>query len=702
MNRMEEVFSVMKKAVPKDGVTCENCQKILSESYCHNCSQYICAECVKAHKQLRFLSSHEIVSIDSLRSSFSKDAPEKLKITDRELKCSKHVDEPLKLYCHDCHKLVCRDCIVIDHKDHRYAFVVDAAPHCKAEIKEKAESVKKISENLQVERKSLNELKKKLSDHSASTMRELDNTIDRIVAKLMQKKKVLKKNIDRVVSEAEEKIEIQEKNAQLAVGEVESLLEFMSGNLERATDQEVLSLEKQMSDQVERVTQLYGHPADKFPVPEIPELVVTCGAQVEKVIQAEISVVETPPQCSRIGPGLDVAPTGTKSPTSPPPSDVSTEERPNVFTNLKPDALALVQRLSEGDIPGIEYHVKEGSVHIQLEGESKVEAAITKFQEAYKKVVAPGRRLRAEDVEIPLACSKETAKAEITEFEQKYLSTAFVLDEEKRVIRVISQARQFDQAKMFLEKALQQPSTASAAAPDAVPDSMAMRFSENRTLTLKKGDIAKEKADILVNAANGSLIHGSGVAGALNAASERKLQIHCNKYMEGRRGKNIPVGDVAVTLGGGRLACKHVIHAVGPDGSIYSSAQYERLVKQAISNTFQAAEKCNATSIVLPAISCGIFGISKDLVAQSIIDTILGFNYSKPHPCLSDIRIVILDGSTFSCFTQYLEQKVQPQGKGPSKIFVHSHKVDPQKASKNADENTVALEGELIARYTVH
>ncbi|CAI8022155.1 hypothetical protein GBAR_LOCUS13030 [Geodia barretti] len=49
------------------------------------------------------------------------------------------------------------------------------------------------------------------------------------------------------------------------MGEVESLLEFMSRSLERATDQEVLSLEKQMSDQVERVTQLYGNPVGKFP-----------------------------------------------------------------------------------------------------------------------------------------------------------------------------------------------------------------------------------------------------------------------------------------------------------------------------------------------------------------------------------------------------------------------------------------------------
>ena len=289
VNRMEEVFSVMKKAEAKEN-KCESCSKFPAVSFCHDCSEYICTKCTEAHRDMRLLSSHKVVSIGSLRSTISKSTPEKLKVVQREVRCSKHTDEPLKLYCRDCHKLVCRDCIVIDHKDHRYAFVVDAAPLCKAEIKEKTESVKKISEGLKTAVKSLNDSDKKLSDHETATTRAVDNILDRVAAKLAQKRKELKEKASRMVSEARGKVSTQEKNAQLAVGEVESLLEFMSRSLERATDQEVLSLEKQMSDQVERVTQLYGHPADKFPVPEISELVVTCKAQVEQVIQSQISV----------------------------------------------------------------------------------------------------------------------------------------------------------------------------------------------------------------------------------------------------------------------------------------------------------------------------------------------------------------------------------------------------------------------------
>ena len=293
VNRMEELFSVMKKAERKDSVTCESCRSQLpAADFCHDCSKYICTDCAKAHRQMWLLSSHSVVSIDSLRSTISKNPPEKLQVFSREVKCSKHKDEPLKLYCHDCSKLVCRDCIVIDHKDHEYAFVIDAAPLCKAEIQEKSESVKKITEGVKLAVISLGESRKKLSDHGIATTRAIDQAIDEIVAKLAEKRREMKEKASRIVSEAEEEIAAQEKNAQLAVGELVSLQEFMSRSLETETDQEILSLKKQVSDQVERVGELYSDADRKFPLPELPELVVKCGERVNQAIETELSVAQ--------------------------------------------------------------------------------------------------------------------------------------------------------------------------------------------------------------------------------------------------------------------------------------------------------------------------------------------------------------------------------------------------------------------------
>ena len=281
----------MKKAELKENTQCESCSHFAAIDFCHDCSHYICTKCSEAHKQMLVLSSHKVVSINSLCSTIIKDMPEKIQMVGREVKCSKHTNEPLKLYCHDCHKLVCCDCIVIDHKDHRYALVVDAAPQCKAEIKEKAESVRKVSDSLKAAVKSLEDSKKKLSDQEAATTKAIDDALDEVVATVSQKRRELKAKASEMVSGAKEKVSEQEKNAELAVGEVESLLEFMNRSLETATDQELLSLEKQISDQVDRVSSLYNNPAGKFAVPELP-LVVQCGPGVKHAIKREISVVK--------------------------------------------------------------------------------------------------------------------------------------------------------------------------------------------------------------------------------------------------------------------------------------------------------------------------------------------------------------------------------------------------------------------------
>ena len=255
-------------------------------------------------------------------------------------------------------------------------------------------------------------------------------------------------------------------------------------------------------------------------------------------------------------------------------------------------------------------------------------------------------------------------ESQIAKFEQMYLYCAFVLDEEKPHVRIISQSRQFEQAKQFFSEALQNPQMTPAltsTASKAVAGSLVIMLPNERTLTLKKGDIVQEKADILVNASNKHLLHGGGVAGALNAASEGKLQKYCNKYMETKRKwQELPVGEIAVTHAGGNLKCYHVIHAVGPDSSTHSPSECERLVKVAIHNTLKAAEKHNVTSIALPALSCGIFSVSKDLVACSMIDAITNFNFTKPSPVLSDMRVVIIDEPTHSCFAHHFQQIAQP------------------------------------------
>ena len=348
----------------------------------------------------------------------------------------------------------------------------------------------------------------------------------------------------------------------------------------------------------------------------------------------------------------------THSTSLPGPQDTPPdEEMTTLFPNLNGDALALLKRLPEGDIPGVEYTVRDGSVRILLEKESEVDKAITKFQAAYKEVaLSNDRRLRVECIDVPEARTRQEVEAQIAKFEQQYKFCAFVLLEEKRQVKVISQARQFEQAKTFFLEALQQSGAVGQFTSPA--NAMVLTLPSHRRLTLKMSDIVEEGTEAIVNAANGRMMHGGGVAGALNKASHQQLQTYCDQYMKTKRKwADIPVGEVAVTHGGGSLKCKYVIHAVGPASETHSNKESKRLIKMAIENALKAAELHNITSIAIPALSCGIFGFSKELVAHVITDAILGFQFIKPLPTLIDIRMVIIDEPTHSSFASYFSQK---------------------------------------------
>jgi len=76
-----------------------------------------------------------------------------------------------------------------------------------------------------------------------------------------------------------------------------------------------------------------------------------------------------------------------------------------------------------------------------------------------------------------------------------------------------------------------------------------------------RGDITKQKADAIVNAANSSLMGGGGVDGAIHRAGGQVILEECKKIVSKQGG--CPTGEAVITTGG-NLPATFVIHTVGP------------------------------------------------------------------------------------------------------------------------------------------
>jgi Macro domain. len=87
-------------------------------------------------------------------------------------------------------------------------------------------------------------------------------------------------------------------------------------------------------------------------------------------------------------------------------------------------------------------------------------------------------------------------------------------------------------------------------------------------LELLVADITTLSTDAIVNAANGTLMGGGGVDGAIHRKAGPGLLEECKAIRrEKLHGKLLPTGEVVVTKGY-RLPARYVLHTVGPIWSL--------------------------------------------------------------------------------------------------------------------------------------
>lgn len=135
----------------------------------------------------------------------------------------------------------------------------------------------------------------------------------------------------------------------------------------------------------------------------------------------------------------------------------------------------------------------------------------------------------------------------------------------------------------------------------------------NGRVTVVTGDITAQHVDAIVNAANGTLLGGGGVDGAIHAVGGPEILAACREIRRTRWPEGLPIGEAVITTGG-RLPAKFVIHTVGP----VKGAEGDRdadLLASCYEQSLALAVQHGVRTIAIPAISTGVYGYPKDEAA---------------------------------------------------------------------------------------
>ena len=166
----------------------------------------------------------------------------------------------------------------------------------------------------------------------------------------------------------------------------------------------------------------------------------------------------------------------------------------------------------------------------------------------------------------------------------------------------------------------------------------------NERIEIQQGDITKLKVDAIVNAANTSLLGGSGVDGAIHRAAGPELLVF-NKKLGG-----CITGEAKITPGFNPLA-KYIIHTVGP---VWNGGENneDELLANCYRNSLKLAAENEVRSIAFPAISTGVYRFPLERAAKIAVEAVNEFlNQNKS---IGKVIFVCFDKKNFDIYSRLL------------------------------------------------
>ena len=247
VERIKDLHGKMARAEGKVEALCEQCAGEKSVAFCRQCAEFICGDCVAIHKRIKVLAGHVVASLEDLKKGGVKNIPLK---EAPAAACADH-GEPMILFCFDCERLICRDCTIIEHKEHKFEFVKKCAPEGRRRLRESLAPLQEVRADMAGAEKRVVSEEAKVERQREEVCGAIQQSFEQLKALLERRKAELVGKVCSLAQEKKNALAAQKTVLQVAQKEIQLLTELVERNVESTSDQDLMSIRRQLQSKME-------------------------------------------------------------------------------------------------------------------------------------------------------------------------------------------------------------------------------------------------------------------------------------------------------------------------------------------------------------------------------------------------------------------------------------------------------------------
>ena len=244
--------SIKKKIHNKEAKLCDKCNvdddSGVAVVFCCDCGQFLCDHCKQSHKRKPKKADHKLINLDT-------EEFEMPTIKHQAIYCARHSSQELNkliYYCKDCDQLVCPNCLLTKHKDHKIVESTDIGDTACEALKQSVSScngiIPPVNEAIANGEKRLQQI----ATRKVQVSKQIKETFAELKAVLDKRCNDLIKDTEEIASNKTSSVEKQLDGFRKLVKQVSHGCHLASSVSKRTDPGEVLSVKKLITNQLDQ------------------------------------------------------------------------------------------------------------------------------------------------------------------------------------------------------------------------------------------------------------------------------------------------------------------------------------------------------------------------------------------------------------------------------------------------------------------